>query len=313
MTIPLLAQQKGQYVPGQFGLNAGAIPDPGFTYANITVNYSASQLNNASGNAIPGITGTYGFWLTENILYFVPNAKVLGGHFAPLIMLPLANGSLVGDGPRGLPPFGINTVGEGYADTWVQPVNFGWHWSRASFSAGYAFVAPTGRFTPGATNNVGSGYWGNHFVTGSTVYLTKNKGTSASLFTHWEFHERKRGTNETPGQAFTMEWGIGQILPLDKQLHKLFQFGVIGYDQWQVSSNSGTIPVGPIVVQASRLPFYSVHAIGLQTNFILPAKGLSLFFKYEPEYLAKSRPQGRTLAFGGSWTLRIPKPQAAVP
>jgi len=28
---PLLAQQKGQWVPGQFGLNAGVIPDPGVT------------------------------------------------------------------------------------------------------------------------------------------------------------------------------------------------------------------------------------------------------------------------------------------
>ena len=53
---PLLGQQKGQWVPGQFGLNAGVIPDPGFTYANLALNYSASQLNNASGNSIPGIT-----------------------------------------------------------------------------------------------------------------------------------------------------------------------------------------------------------------------------------------------------------------
>jgi len=26
------AQQKGQYVPGRFGLNAGIVPDTGFTY-----------------------------------------------------------------------------------------------------------------------------------------------------------------------------------------------------------------------------------------------------------------------------------------
>jgi hypothetical protein len=32
---PASAQQKGQYVPGQYGLNAGATPDPGFTYANL--------------------------------------------------------------------------------------------------------------------------------------------------------------------------------------------------------------------------------------------------------------------------------------
>jgi hypothetical protein len=39
---PLLGQQKGQWVPRQFGLNAGVIPDPGITYANLALNYSSS-------------------------------------------------------------------------------------------------------------------------------------------------------------------------------------------------------------------------------------------------------------------------------
>ena len=34
---PVLGQQKGQWVPGQFGLNAGVIPDPGITYANLAL------------------------------------------------------------------------------------------------------------------------------------------------------------------------------------------------------------------------------------------------------------------------------------
>jgi hypothetical protein len=140
-----LAQQKGQYVPGQFGPNSGVIPDRGFTYANITVNYSASQLNNSSGNSIPGITGTYGFRVTENIFYYVPNSKALCGHFAPFVIVPFANGSLVADGPLGIAWFGINAGAEGLAE-WVQPINFGWHFRRTSFTAGYAFVAPTGRF-----------------------------------------------------------------------------------------------------------------------------------------------------------------------
>src|SRR5579862_9038673 len=31
---------------------------------------------------------------------------------------------------------------------------------------------------------------------------------------------------------------------------------------------------------------------------------------YYDEYSAKARPQGRTIVFGGSWTLKIPKPPA---
>jgi len=42
--LPLLAQQKGQWVPGQFGLNPGVIPDPGATYANMAMNYLSFPL-----------------------------------------------------------------------------------------------------------------------------------------------------------------------------------------------------------------------------------------------------------------------------
>ena len=54
------------------------------------------------------------------------------------------------------------------------------------------------------------------------------------------------------------------------------------------------------------------HAVGAQANFILPAKHVALFLKYEEEYLAKSRVRGHTIAFGGSWTVGVPKPAIAL-
>jgi hypothetical protein len=299
----LQAQQKGQYVPGQQGLNAGVVPDPGFTYANLTINYSSGQLNDSNGDPVSGISGTYSFWVNENVFYYVPNFKILGGYFAPYAAVNFANGSLVANlvGTN----LSANGGGVGLADTWVEPLNLGWHFKRADFNVGYAFMAPTGRFTAGASDNVGSGYWGNHITSGTTFYVTKNKATSANLYTDWEIHGQKAGTNLTPGQAFTMEWGLGQVLPLKKDFSRLLQLGLIGYDQWQVSSNGGLIGPG---IPASLIPFYSVHAIGFQSNLILPAKGLNLFFKFEDEYRALARPEGRTIVFGLSWTLRIPKP-----
>jgi hypothetical protein len=155
---PLAAQQKGQWVPGQYGLNAGVIPSPGFTYQNLALNYSASSLNDASGNGLPGITGTYSFWVDENIFMFV--YKFLGGYFAPYASVNAANGSLVADSATAC----AETADAGLADTLEQPFNMGWHFSRLDLNAGYAFTAPTGRFTPGANNNVGSGYWGNNLT-----------------------------------------------------------------------------------------------------------------------------------------------------
>jgi len=304
---PASAQQKGQWVPGQVGLNAGVIPDPGFTYANLALSYSAGQLNNSSGNSIPGVNGNYSFWVDENIIYYVPKHKFLGAYFMPYVALNYANGELVAN----ITGTNLSTGGggSGFADMYVQPLNLGWHLKRADVTAGYAFSAPTGRFTQGASDNVGSGYWGNNITTGTTYYITKNKATTANLTTDWEIHGQKSGTNLTPGQAFTIEWGLGQILPLKKDFSRLLQLGFVGYDQWQVSNNGGTVTVGGIPLPASRIPFYSVHALGVQANFILPAKDLSAFFKYYDEYHALARPQGRTIVFGFSWTLRIPKPE----
>ena len=86
----------------------------------------------------------------------------------------LANGSLT-LGSLQFPNVAINAGGFGVADMWGQPVTLGWNLKRADVWVGYAFMAPTGRYTPGASDNVGSRYWGNHFNNGTTVYLTKKQ------------------------------------------------------------------------------------------------------------------------------------------
>jgi hypothetical protein len=75
---------------------------------------------------------------------------------------------------------------------------------------------------------------------------------------------------------------------LKKDLSKLLQLGVVGYDQWQVTSNGGFISIGGVLIPASSTPSYSVHAIGAQLNYILPAKNFSPFFKGYHEYSASS-------------------------
>src|SRR5271170_8516580 len=132
---PLLGQQKGQWVPGQFGLNAGVIPEPGVTYANLALNYSASRLNDSNGNRLTqNVTGTYAFWVDENIFYYVPKQKVLGGYFMPYVALNYASGELVAN------ITGTNLSsgggGSGFADMYVQPVNLGWHLKRADVNVG---------------------------------------------------------------------------------------------------------------------------------------------------------------------------------
>ncbi len=305
----VLAQQKPQWMPGQIGLNAGILPSPGVTYINLDVNYNAGSFNGPSGNAIP-VSGTYNIWAVENIFYYVPDLKVLGGNLGFMVMFPTpATGSLVADFTR-FPNLGVTGGGTGLADTWIQPLNIGWHLKRLDITVADGIMYPTGRYSPGANNNIGSGYYGNHVQAATTYYVTKNKGTSASLFTDWEVHGQRQGTNntfKTPGQAFTDEWGVGQILPLKKNMTQLLQLGVVGYDQWQVTADSGMVSIAGIILPASLSPFYRVHAVGGQLNYILPVRKFSLFFKYYHEYSSSSHTLGNTIVFGGAWTWGFPK------
>jgi len=67
-------------------------------------------------------------------------------------------------------------------------------------------------------------------MTGTTYHITKDKRTGAYLFTDWEVHGARAGTNntsKTPGQAFTDESGVGQVLPLNKTMTQLLQLGAM--------------------------------------------------------------------------------------
>lgn len=90
-------------------------------------------------------------------------------------------------------------------------------------------------------------------------------------------------------------------------MSQLLQLGVVGYDQFQVTANGGTVLVGGVPLPARLIPFYSVHAVGGQINYILPAKNLVFFFKGYGEYRALARVEGHTIVFGGSWTWAFPK------
>src|ERR1700730_7414275 len=94
--LPLHGQQKPQWMPGQVGLNAGIQPSPGFSYVNITIDYSSGAFNGPSGSAIP-VTGNYDVWAVENFFYYVSKGKFLHGNIGMNFILTPATGSLAAD------------------------------------------------------------------------------------------------------------------------------------------------------------------------------------------------------------------------
>src|SRR5208283_2323408 len=116
----------------------------------------------------------------DDVIDYVPKAKILGGKLAFQALLPVTNSSFTPSEVR------FNPDGTGYVDTWVQRLTLEWDWSRANSWVAYALTAPTGRYAAGVANNIGSGYWSNSIASGTTVYLMKNNGITANLTTDWE-------------------------------------------------------------------------------------------------------------------------------
>jgi hypothetical protein len=96
-----------------------------------------------------------------------------------------------------------------------------------------------------------------------------------------------------------------------KNITKVAQIGIIGYDQAQISRNRSP---NTIVDAFERLvPFYYMHAAGGQVNYIDLKHDWNVFFKYEKEYRALAAPKGYTIVFGVVYTFRIPKPAPGAP
>src|SRR5690349_7520385 len=153
-TAPAFAQDKGLYVPGQFGLDAGVLPDPGITYDAVGLTYASDSMRGRKGEELP-TTGRDAYWIQQNIVTFVSPVALFGGRLASTIVVPFANGSVT------VPNFATGTLPYGIGDLFVQPLAIGWRlFARVDLTAGYAFVAPTGSYASSSRANVGAGYWG---------------------------------------------------------------------------------------------------------------------------------------------------------
>jgi hypothetical protein len=277
---------RGVYTPGFNATNSGVMPEPGLSYANYFIDYSFNQFRSASGAIVA--QNDAAVFVDINAFEWVAKKKILGASYAMAALLPFSNSSISS------PTLGAIAGGGGFADSFYQPLTLGWHFKRADIQVAYGFFAPTGRFTAGATNNTGSGHWTNSPTAGETFYLTENKRTSVSAYQLYEFHTTQQGTNIHPGQAFNLDYSLMQILPLQKELLTLLQFGLVGYGQWQTSNNDGP------GVDPANPAHYTVNAIGGAADVILPARKASVGFKLFKEFSNSSTVQGYSFQIVGS-------------
>src|SRR5262244_1210229 len=278
------AQNRGVYPLGMSATNSGITPEPGFTYVNQLLIYSRDKSKGPNGEVLA--TGTNAVVMDMNTLAWVSKKKILGAKFSMTATLPFARNSLTSDftGPV--------SGGGGFADSYYQPFILGWEMKRAAVRAVYGFLAPTGHFKAGASNNVGSGYWTHAFSSGQTFYLTKDKATSVSAFQMYEVHTTQEGTRIHPGQTFDLDYSLMRALPFGEK--PWLQIGLVGYNARQTTAKRGA---GLTTEQAATR--YHVNALGFATSFNLPRK-INLGFKYFQEFSNRSTFQGHSVQISGS-------------
>jgi hypothetical protein len=287
MNEPSWAQVRGVYPAGSTATNSGVTPEAGFTYSNQFLFYSRSELKDANG--VVTATGQNAVILDMNSFIWVSNNKIrtLGGAiYSCVATLPITNNSLTSDAE------GPMSGGGGFADSYYQPVILGWKTGRADFRVHYGFLAPTGRFDSTSNNNVGSGYWTNAISSGQTIYLTSNKATAVSAFEMYEFHTVQEGTDIHPGETLNLDYSVTHVFPLRKDLR--LQIGLVGYEQWQTTNKTG-----PTITPALGAAHYQVNSLGFASNMSLPARKVSLGFKYFREFTNKATFQGYSVQISG--------------
>jgi len=282
---PGRAQVRGVYPLGMNATNSGVTPGAGFSYANALLFYSRDQLRGPNGEVLA--TGRQSVLMDLNTLVWVGDSEIwlLGGAVpSASATVPVANNSLTANGRGEL------SGGEGLADSYYQPLILAWRKPRADVRAVYGFLAPTGKFSAGANDNVGSGYWTSTVSGGETFYLTENKATALSAFQMYEFHTEQEGTGIHPGDTFNLDYSLTQTFALHEALR--LQLGLVGYNQWQTTDKTG-----PNVTPTEASAHYVVNALGFACNVVLPVWKVNTGFKYFKEFANRSTFQGYSLQF----------------
>jgi len=272
LAVPVLlqAQPTAHYVPGAEGLKGASLPPPGWYVRDYNIGYYSTRLNDPAGNR----TGPPNFaaFTYANVprAIWITDTKFLGGYLGVDALLPLVYQDVrAGDRDSN---FGIGDV---FAEGTLS-----WHIQHFDFSFGAGFWAPTGDSVAPPSPPIGNGYWTPMLTAGVTWYIDHDKTWSVSALNRYEFNTEQRDTDITPGQAYTLEWGIG------KTLAKVYDIGVVGYYQQQTTAGNVNGSSG----------YDRVASVGPEIGVAFPKPMLSVSFRYLYEFMAKDRAQGQTFS-----------------
>lgn len=227
---PARAQLNGSHLLGDFGVQSGSQPLPGFYTGLIFGRYDTDTIKDAAGATVrpfPDMPGEVTTTAAAPMVWYVSNAKVFGANYGAFVAIPFANASLEAPGLAL-----SRSVNATLADMLVRPLDFGWHTKYADVSAGLQFYLPSGRYEHGATDNIGKGMWSYEPFVGTTLFLDEKRSVSLATTAYWEFHTEKNDTSTRVGQILTLQGGAGKSLRGGGLV-----LGAAYYAQWKLTED----------------------------------------------------------------------------
>ena len=291
--IPAQAQLNGSHSLGDFGVQSGSQPQPGFYAALFYLRYDADTIKDADGNVVrlsPSAPGSIAVAAVAPLAWYVSKAKILGANYGAMMVLPFANASIEA------PAFAFGeTIDTSVSDLLVRPLDLGWHTPRADVTAGFQLYMPTGRYERGGSENIGKGMWTYEPFVGTTVYFDEKRTVSLAATAYWELHGKKEDTDVKVGQILTLQGGLGKSF-----LGGGLIVGAAYYGQWKLTEDQlvefalpGQPPIG--------VNFPGKHRVfALGPDVTLPVASQSKLFalvniRYLWESGAQLKTEGQTL------------------
>jgi hypothetical protein len=264
--------QPGHYVPGIVNVRDMAAPPDGLFLLWYNWGISSNTFIDRDGNEFsrlnlsevdPGypdldVELELDGFATVPVLAWAKSTRLLGGARYIALVAPnwvTADYKVVGELSEGNVPPGLQEGSvSGWSDLLVSPVGLSWAFGefgetsvsdqdlaalgmppRRRFNATtiYSFVAPTGRYSSGADDNVGLGFWTHTFQGFGYYYPFEHQATAVMAGLTYELNSSIEDVDVTPGQRLSLEWGVSQYLA------PWFELSVHGAHNWQITDDSG--------------------------------------------------------------------------
>lgn len=219
--------QMGAYVPGI--TNPGDYANPGMTgllVVDYNIFFSSDKFIDENGSEVDNITlpggdsrplsvDLSGYINSLLLTYVSPELSFLGNarYFGFIAPSYFTSSMQVGLSELVIEDVVVNGGVGGFGDLNIAPLFLTWTSknSKVDLTGGYMFTAPTGRYTTGAEDNVGIGFWSHDFQL-FTYYYLNERATTLYVGQTFETHSKLKDADVKPGNRYIIEYGISQYV-----------------------------------------------------------------------------------------------------